>query len=245
MKVIVVLPAYNAARTLEKTIADLPKGAYDDLLLVDDASNDETVEIAKKLGLKVYVHPQNLGYGGNQKTCYREALKLGADIVVMVHPDYQYDPRVVPYMVGLIKDGICDIVLGNRIRSRAEALSGGMPLYKYFANRFLTIAENFFLGQNMGEFHSGMRAFNRASLEKINWQDNSNDFIFDQEILIQAVYFGFRIGDIPVPTKYFDEASSINFIRSVKYGLQTLAALTKFFVHKKGIVKFKMFSPRR
>lgn len=243
MKVIVVLPAYNAARTLGKTVADLPPGCYDDIILVDDASSDDTVAVARKLGLKVFLHADNLGYGGNQKTCYTEAMKLGADIIVMLHPDYQYDPRVVPYMVGLIKNGICDVVLGNRIRSRREALAGGMPLYKYFANRFLTIIENFFLGQNLGEFHSGLRAFRRDVLEKINWRNNSNDFVFDQEILVQAVFFEYRIGDIPVPTKYFKEASSINFSRSVKYGLSTLLVLAKFFLHKKGIMKFKMFEP--
>lgn len=245
MKVVVVLPAYNASKTLEKTIGDLPEGSYDDLILVDDASSDDTVAVAKKLGLKVFAHTKNLGYGGNQKTCYTEALKLGADIVVMVHPDYQYDPRVVPYMVGLIRDGICDIVLGNRIRTRKEALIGGMPLYKYFANRFLTIIENFILGQNLGEFHSGLRAFKREVLERINWRENSDDFVFDQEILIQAVYFGFRIGDIPVPTRYFKEASSINFVRSIKYGLLTLLTLMKFLLHKSGIIKFKIFKPAK
>ncbi len=244
MKVIVVLPAYNASKTLEKTLKQLPGGCYDDVILIDDASADNTVEIAKKLGLKIFTHPKNLGYGGNQKTCYAEALKMGADIIVMVHPDYQYDPRVVPYMVGLIKDGICDIVLGNRIRTRREALYGGMPVYKYFANRFLTIIENFFLGQNLGEFHTGLRAFRRGVLEKINWQLNSNDFVFDQEILVQAVFFGYRIGDVPVPTKYFPDASSIDFSRSIKYGLSTLLAVVKFFLHKKGLTKFKIFEPR-
>lgn len=245
MKTIVVLPAYNAEKTLAQTVAALPRGSYDDIILVDDASGDNTVGEAHRLGIKTFVHEKNRGYGGNQKTCYTEALKLGADIVVMVHPDYQYDPRVVPHMTGLIKDGVCDIVLGNRIRTRRETLSGGMPAYKYFANRFLTMTENFILGENMGEFHSGLRAFSRAALERINWTLNSDDFVFDQEILIQAAYLGLKMGDVPVPTKYFEEASSIDFWRSVKYGSATLVTLGKYILHKNSLLKYKMFAPRK
>lgn len=239
-KTIIVMPAYNAEKTLQQTLDDIPKGCANEIILVDDASKDNTAELAKKLGLKVIVHEKNLGYGGNQKTCYREALKAGADIVVMLHPDYQYDPKLVPYLSGLIKGGICDIVLANRIRTRKEAIKGGMPLYKYIFNRMLTFIENFFLGLNLGEYHTGYRAFSRKVLETIRWEDNSNDFVFDQEILIQAAAHEFRIGEIPVPAKYFEEASSINFVRSSKYGLETLLSVAKFLLHKTGIAKFKI-----
>jgi len=243
-KIIVVMPAYNAEKTLEATVIDIPPGIVDEIILVDDCSKDNTVEVAKKLGLKVIVHERNFGYGANQKTCYREALKDGVDIVVMIHPDYQYDPRLTPYLVGLIKDGICDVMLGNRIRTRKEALAGGMPLYKYLANRILTVIENLFLGQNLGEWHSGFRAYSRKVLETIPWEKNSNDFVFDQQILIQSAYFGFRIGDIPVPAKYFSEASSINFKRSVKYGIEIFLTLLKLGIHKMGIKKYALFLPK-
>jgi len=243
-KIIVVLPAYNAAKTLEITVKYIPVDIVDEIILVDDCSQDNTVEIAKKLGLKVIVHQKNLGYGANQKTCYREALKDGADIIVMIHPDYQYDPRLTPYLIGLIREGICDVMLGNRIRTREEALAGGMPLYKYLANRILTIIENLLLGQNLGEWHSGFRAYSRKVLEIISWEKNSNDFVFDQQILIQAAYFGFRIGDIPVPAKYFAEASSINFRRSVKYGIEIFLTLLKLALHKLGIRKYALFFPK-
>jgi len=235
------MPAYNAEKTLERTLADIPKGSADEIILVDDASKDHTAALAQKLGLKVFVHPKNLGYGGNQKTCYTNALADGADIVVMLHPDYQYDPRVVPYLSGLIKDDICDIVLATRIRTRVEALKGGMPAYKYFFNRLLTLVENLFLGLNLSEYHTGYRAFSRKALEAIPWQENSNDFVFDQEILIQASYFGLRIGEIPVPAKYFDEASSINFSRSLKYGLETLWAVLKYIAAVLKIYKSPIF----
>lgn len=243
-KIIAVLPAYNAEKTLEATVKDISPGIVGEIILVDDCSKDNTVGIAKKLGLKVIVHQENLGYGANQKTCYREALKDGADIVVMIHPDYQYDPRLTPYLVGLVKDGICDVILGNRIRTRKEALSGGMPLYKYLANRFLTAIENILLGQNLGEWHSGFRAYSRKVLETIPWEDNSNDFVFDQQFLVQAAYFGFRIGDIPVPAKYFPEASSINFCRSVKYGIEIFLTLLKLALHKIGVKKYALFIPK-
>jgi glycosyltransferase involved in cell wall biosynthesis len=240
-KVVIVMPAYNAEKTLKKTLEDIPKGSYDHIILVDDASKDNTAGLAKELGLKVIVHPKNIGYGGNQKTCYRTALADGADIVVMLHPDYQYDPRIVPYLAGLIKEDICDIVLATRIRTRNEAISGGMPPYKYLFNRMLTFIENLFLGLNLSEYHTGYRAFSKNALEKINWEKNSDDFVFDQEILIQAVYFGLRIGEIPVPAKYFEEASSINFSRSTKYGLETLLSVLKFIINKTGLIKFAMF----
>jgi len=241
-KTVVVMPAYNAAKTIEKTVSDISKEFVDDIILVDDCSKDRTVEIARNLGLKVIVHEKNTGYGGNQKTCYTEALKNDADIIIMLHPDYQYDARVIPSLVSFIKDGICDVMLGNRIRTRKEAISGGMPLYKYFANRFLTIFENLILGQNLGEWHSGLRAYSKKVLQTIPWRNNSDDFVFDQQFLIQCAYFGFRIGDIPVPAKYFEEASSINFIRSIKYGIETLLTIAKLFLHKFGLTKCSLFS---
>jgi len=241
-KTVVVMPAYNAAKTIEKTVIDIYKEIVDDIILVDDCSKDRTVEVTRNLGLKVIVHEKNTGYGGNQKTCYTEALKNDADIIIMLHPDYQYDARVIPSLVSFIKDGICDVMLGNRIRTRKEAISGGMPLYKYFANRFLTIFENLILGQNLGEWHSGLRAYSKKVLQTIPWRNNSDDFVFDQQFLIQCAYFGFRIGDIPVPAKYFEEASSINFIRSIKYGIETLLTIAKLFLHKFGLTKCSLFS---
>jgi len=245
MKTIVVMPAYNAEKTLEQTLAAIPAGSADEIILVDDASRDNTAELARKLGLKVIVHEKNKGYGGNQKTCYRAAIDAGADIVVMVHPDYQYDPRLVPVMADLIKNDICDIVLANRIRTRGEAIAGGMPVYKYIFNRILTVIENLFLGLNLGEYHTGYRAYSRKTLELIRWELNSDDFVFDQEILIQAAVLGLRIGDIPVPAKYFDDASSINFSRSVKYGLQTLYGLVRFTLHKIGITRYEAFTAKK
>ena len=243
-KVIIVMPAYNAEKTLKKTLDAIPKGSADEIILVDDASKDNTAKVAKELGLEVVIHPKNLGYGGNQKTCYRQALAHGADIVVMLHPDYQYDPRLAPILANLIKEDVCDIVLANRIRTRREALAGGMPLYKYFFNRMLTFIENLFLGLNLGEYHTGYRAFSRKALETIPWQANSDDFVFDQEILIQAAHFQLRIGEIPVPAKYFEEASSINFMRSTKYGLETLLNIGKYLLNSTGLIKFKMFKTR-
>lgn len=237
MKKIIVLPAYNAARTLKETVASLPAGTFDEVLLVDDCSSDGTYELALQLGLKAVRHPRNRGYGGNQKTCYALALERGADIVVMLHPDYQYDPRVIPFMTGIIEDGICDVVLGNRIRTRAEALSGGMPVYKYLANRFLTVIQNLAAGQNLGEWHSGLRAYSRAALEKINWTDNAEGFAFDSQYLFQAAYKGLRLGDIPVPARYFPEASSIAFAGGLRYGLLTLLAAAEFLLNKTGLVR--------
>lgn len=243
-KVIVVMPAYNAEKTLERTLADIPPGSVDSIILVDDCSKDNTVTLARKLGLKVIQHETNKGYGGNQKTCYRTALEDGADIVVMIHPDYQYDSRLVPYLTGIIKDGICDVVCGNRIRTRQEALQGGMPFYKYLANRFLTIIENTSMGQNLGEWHSGMRAYSRKVLETIPWEKNSDDFVFDCEFLVQAAGFGFRLGDIPVPARYFEEASSINFRRSTRYGLESLKTILRYHLHRWKIWPCPLYDPR-
>ena len=224
-KVIVVMPAYNAEKTLAKTVESIPAGVADEIIVVDDNSKDRTKEAARALGLTTVVHEKNKGYGGNQKTCYAEALKKGADVVIMLHPDYQYDPRLVPYLAGLIADDVCDFVCGNRIRSRREALDGGMPWWKYLFNRLMSITENFWTGQNLGEWHSGMRAYSRKTLETLPWELNSDDFVFDQQFLHQAAFLGLRIGDIPVSARYFDEASSISFRRSVVYGLSTLGVM--------------------
>ena len=245
MKIIAVLPAYNAEKTLEKTIRDIPPGAVSEIILVDDGSKDGTVELSRKLGLATIVHEKNLGYGGNQKTCYREALKRGADIVIMIHPDYQYDARLAPIMTGLISAGICDVVLGNRIRTRWEALRGGMPLYKYVFNRMLTAFENSATGQNLGEWHSGLRAYSREVLETIPWELDSDDFVFDQQFLIQAAACRFRLGDVPVAARYFPEASSINFRRSVVYGLSTLLLLAQFLLHRLGLWRCALLTPKR
>ncbi|HUG93811.1 MAG TPA: glycosyltransferase family 2 protein [Planctomycetaceae bacterium] len=244
-RTVVVMPAYNAGRTLRKTVADIPPGAADEIILVDDLSSDDTVEVARELGLTVVEHRRNRGYGANQKTCYRQALERGADFVVMIHPDYQYDSRVVDAAVRFLKLGICDVVIGSRIRTRREARAGGMPRYKYFANRVLTGLENLALGQNLGDFHSGFRAYSRRVLETIPFERNSDDFVFDTEFLAQAVYFGFRIGDVPVPVRYFDEASSINFRRSVTYGLSTLGVLGRFWLHRLQLVRCGLFDGQR
>lgn len=239
-KVIAVLPAYNAERTLAATVGDIPPGSVDEVLLVDDCSQDRTIEIARQMGLTVIQHERNTGYGGNQKTCYRYCLEHGADVVVMIHPDYQYDARVIPHAVGMIELGICDVILGNRIRTRAEAVACGMPWWKYLSNRGLTLFENMALGQNLGEFHSGFRVYRRSVLETIPFEVNSDDFVFDTQFLCQAVRFGFRLGDVPVPVRYFDEASSINFRRSTKYGVETLKTVGQFWLDRCGL-KSKLF----
>ncbi len=238
------MPAYNAEKTLLKTYRDIPAGIADKVIVVDDDSHDKTVAIAKKLHLPVFVHKNNLGYGGNQKTCYREALRMGAEIVVMIHPDYQYDATLTEELVKPIIEGRFDIMLGSRIRSRSEALAGGMPLYKYLSNRFLTLIENLFLGLNLSEYHTGFRAYRKEVLEKLPFQRFSNDFVFDQEILISAHAAGFRMGEIAVPVRYFPEASSINFFRSMKYGLMILYIL---FLYLLFLMKFRItiFSFRR
>jgi len=235
------MPAYNAAKTLVKTFDDIPKKYRKNVILVDDGSWDRTTKIAKKLGIKAFVHPQNRGYGGNQKTCYTLALSEGADVVVMIHPDYQYDSRLTGEIVEPVLAGRFDIMLGSRIRTRKEALEGGMPLYKYFSNRFLTMLENVVLGQNLSEYHTGYRAFDRKVLEKLPFHKFSDDFVFDQDILISASNYGYKIGEIQVPVRYFPEASSINFKRSVKYGFGILWALARYSLERTSFVHFKIF----
>jgi glycosyltransferase involved in cell wall biosynthesis len=241
--VMVVLPAYNAASTLERTIAEIPGEIVDDLLLVDDASKDETVEVAARLGLPHVAHPRNRGYGGNQKTCYTEALRRGADIVVMLHPDYQYTPKLIGAMAWLVASDEFDVVLGSRILGKG-ALAGGMPLYKYVSNRFLTAAENVLLGVKLSEYHTGYRAFSREVLQTLPLEENSDDFVFDNQMLAQAAVFGFRIGEISCPTKYFPEASSINFRRSVVYGLGVLGTAVSYRLHRWGLWRCPLLEPR-
>jgi len=241
MKIIAVMPAYNAARTLEPTVRDIPRGTIDEIILVDDASTDNTVEVACKLGLTVVRHEQNRGYGANQKTCYTLALEHGADIVVMIHPDYQYDSRLTPYFAGFLRDRYFDVMLGSRIRTRKEALEGGMPLYKYVANRGLTLIENICTGMNFSEWHTGFRAFTREVLETIPWQLNSDDFVFDSQMLLQCVSHGFRIGEIPVPVRYHDASSSINLKRSITYGCLTLKATGDYLLHRARIRRSPLF----
>ncbi|MFM7166578.1 MAG: glycosyltransferase family 2 protein [Planctomycetaceae bacterium] len=240
-RIVAVMPAYNAETTLERTVGDIPAGTVDEIILVDDCSRDRTVEVALRLGLTVIQHQRNTGYGGNQKTCYTEALRRGADIVVMIHPDYQYDSRVIPVAAELIRLGNVDFVMGSRIRTRSEALEGGMPVWKYIANRCLTIFENVILGQNLGDFHSGFRAYRREVLETVPWSLNSDDFVFDTQFLAQSVFFGFRLGDIPVPVRYFAEASSINFRRSTRYGLLTLWVMLQFCLNRLGLLRSAIF----
>lgn len=242
-KVTVVMPAYNAETTLERTFRDIPAGSVDEIILTDDFSTDRTVEVAEHLGIRVIRHAENRGYGANQKTCYDAALERGADVVVMIHPDYQYDPSVIPFAVGFLEAGICDVIIGSRIRTRRETLDAGMPVYKYISNRLLTFTENFTLGQNLGDFHSGFRVYRREVLEKIDYRNNSDDFVFDTQFLAQAVYFGFRIGDIPIPARYFAEASSINFKRSVTYGLLTLKVMGDYILQRTGLVRSPLFRP--
>jgi glycosyltransferase involved in cell wall biosynthesis len=232
-KITVVLPAYNAEKTLEKTSAALDRGVVDDIILVDDCSRDRTVEVAHGLGLHVICHERNEGYGGNQKTCYRAALDRGADIVIMVHPDYQYAPELVPAMGWLIASGLFDVVLGSRILGTG-ALEGGMPRYKYAANRFLTASQNFLMGHKLSEYHTGYRAFSRKVLETLPLEENSNDFVFDNQMLAQAIYFGLRIGEVTCPTRYTAESSSIGFHRSIRYGMGVLRTAFLFRLDKLG-----------
>lgn len=226
------MPAYNASATLEQTVRDIPRDVVDEIILVDDDSQDKTLEIAEKLKLSVHKHEQNRGYGANQKTCYNLARQRNADIVVMIHPDYQYDPKLIKYFVDFIANGHFDVILGSRIRSRQEALANGMPLYKYISNRFLTILENTVTGRNLSEWHTGMRAYKKEVLEQIDYDNNSDDFVFDTQILFKIVEKGFSIGEIPVPVRYFPEASSINFRRSVWYGLGTLFECFKYLLKR-------------
>lgn len=241
-KIVVVLPAYNAARTLEKTYKEIPFDIVDDVVLVDDLSSDNTVSVGESLGIKhIITHDVNKGYGGNQKSCYNKALELGADIVIMLHPDYQYTPKLIPAMSSLIAQELYPCVLGSRILGKG-ALNGGMPIYKYIANRFLTLSENILIGQKLSEYHTGYRAFSREVLEKISYNKNNDDFIFDNEMLSQIFMAGFEIAEITCPTKYFDDASSINFSRSMKYGLGVLRVSFQHFFHKLGIKKNKIYS---
>jgi glycosyltransferase involved in cell wall biosynthesis len=238
-KIVAVLPAYNAGKTLEATVSELPN-TVDQTILVDDGSSDDTVALARKLGLGVYVHDGNYGYGRNQQTCYREALACGADIVVMVHPDYQYTPLLVTSMAAMIAYNVYDVVLGSRIIG-GGALKGGMPLYTYIANRGLTFFENLLLGAKFSEYHTGYRAFSRAVLTTLPLLENSDDFVFDNQMLAQCVHFGFRIGEVSCPTKYFEQASSINFRRSVRYGLGVLYTSLQYRLDKMNLVHFKLF----
>ena len=239
-KVVVVMPAYNAGMTLEQTYREIPKDLVDEVILVDDASKDETVQVAKRLGIHTVIHLANKGYGGNQKTCYREALRKGADIIVMLHPDYQYTPQLVPAIASMIASGVYDVVLGSRILV-GGTLVGGMPVYKYIANRCLTFAQNIIMNQKLSEYHTGYRAFSRRVLETLPLEHNSDDFVFDNEMLAQAAYFGFKIGEISCPTKYFTGASSINFKRSVQYGLGVLDTSIKYRLQKWGMAQYPIF----
>lgn len=244
-KIVVVLPAYNAEQTLEQTYNEIPLDIVDEVVLVDDASRDNTVDRAKSLGLEhVIRHEKNKGYGGNQKTCYNKALDLGADIVIMLHPDYQYTPHLIHSMAYLIANGVYPVVLGSRILGRG-AMKGGMPFYKYFSNRFLTLFQNLIIGEKLSEYHTGYRAFSSEVLRKINFEANSDDFVFDNQMLSQIFYAGYEIAEITCPTKYFKEASSINFRRSVKYGLGVLSVSIGHFLQKFGLVKLKIYSLKK
>jgi glycosyltransferase involved in cell wall biosynthesis len=240
-KVIVVLPAYNAARTLEQTFLEIPQDLVDEIILCDDASNDDTLAMARKIGIRHLIqHEENKGYGGNQKSLYNKALALGGDIIIMLHPDYQYTPRLIPAMVNLIGEELYPVVLGSRILGKG-ALQGGMPRYKYLANRFLTMTQNLLVNYKLSEYHTGYRAFSRSVLEDINFNQNSDDFIFDNEMLSQIIYRGHQIAEVSCPTSYFEEASSINFRRSVKYGLGVLRVSLQHFMQRFGIAKFHMY----
>lgn len=240
-KIVVVMPAYYAGKTVKKTYSDLPHDLISETILVDDASDDETVQVAKKLGITVYQHKINTGYGGNQKTCYDQALRRNPDIVVMVHPDYQYDAKLVGVLCEPIVNGRTDIMLGSRIQTRKQVLAGGMPPYKYFANRLLTLVENLAMGLNLSEYHTGFRAFSAKALKTFPYHKFSDDFVFDQQILISAVSFGFNISEIPVPCKYFKEASSINFKRSLTYGGQILWTVFLYLLNQTGLLKSGLF----
>jgi len=229
-RVVVVLPAYNAVKTLRRTFEELPHDIVDHVILVDDASQDETSQLARQLGITTFVHPRNLGYGGNQKTCYREALRAGADVAIMVHPDYQYTPALVTAMASMVANGVYDTVLGSRMLGKS-ALKGGMPRYKYVANRILTLIENVALQRKLSEYHTGYRAFSRQVLQSLPLEENSNDFVFDNEMLAQIVAFGYSIGEVSCPTRYFRDASSISFARSIRYGLGVLDVCLKYRLH--------------
>jgi glycosyltransferase involved in cell wall biosynthesis len=240
-KRIVVMPAFHAGRTLEVTWRELPRDIIDDIIVVDDASDDDTVAVARRLGLEVILHPRNMGYGANQKTCYREALARGADIVVMVHPDYQYEPRLVTAMAAMITSGVYDMVIGSRILG-GGAIKGGMPLWKYVANRVLTLFENLLLGAKLSEYHTGFRAYRRGLLEAMPWAGNSDDFVFDNQMLAQAIVGKYRIGEISVPTRYFAAASSIDFPRSLRYGFGVVGTTLLAFLARFGLYRHRLFA---
>ena len=242
-KVVVIMPAYNAEKTLLKTYKEVPRDIVDEVIITDDFSSDRTVEIARRLDLTLLVHDENRGYGGNQKTCYRAALEAGTDIVIMLHPDYQYTPMLIPAMAHLIASGEYDVVLGSRILSKG-ALAGGMPLYKYIANRALTFLQNLLLGHKLSEYHTGFRAFRREILERLPLAENSDDFLFDNQILAQVIFFGYRIGEISCPARYEKESSSINFRRSVIYGFGVLWTSIQFVLHRLGLVRFAIFDSK-
>jgi glycosyltransferase involved in cell wall biosynthesis len=244
-KVVVVLPAYNAELTLEKTYKEIPFDLVDEVILCDDASRDKTVAKAEEVGIRhILIHEQNKGYGGNQKSLYNKALELGGDIVIMLHPDYQYTPKLIPSMVNIIGEELYPVVLGSRILGRG-ALAGGMPLYKYIANRFLTLVQNLLVNYKLSEYHTGYRAFDRKVLETINFNENSDDFVFDNEMLSQIIYAGFHIGEVTCPTKYFEEASSINLPRSIRYGLGVLRVSFNHFLQRLNLARFKMYQKRQ
>jgi len=240
-RVVVIMPAYNAEKTLKKTYDEIPKEIVDEVIVTDDHSTDKTVEVAKKIGLDVYVHEENKGYGANQKTCYKKALEKNADVVIMLHPDYQYPPRLITAMAGLIVSGMFDVVLGSRVLG-GMALKGGMPLYKYISNRILTLVENILLGQKISEYHTGYRAFSKEVLSKLPILENSDDFLFDNQMLAQVVYFGFKIGEITAPSQYTKESSSIGFKRSIVYGIGVLSTATNFVLQKLKVSKFSIFN---
>lgn len=241
-KIVVVMPAYNAARTIEKTYREIPLDLVDHVVVTDDASPDETVEVARRLGLHTLVHEINRGYGGNQKTCYTEALRLGADVVIMLHPDYQYTPKLLPAMISMLTDGPFDVVLGSRILG-GRARAGGMPLYKYIANRVLTASQNLLCNAKLSEYHTGYRAFTRRVLESLPLLENSDDFVFDNQMLAQIIHNGFSIGEVSCPAAYFEEASSIGFRRSVRYGLGVMAVSVQLFLQRRGWATFPIFDP--
>jgi glycosyltransferase involved in cell wall biosynthesis len=241
-RVTVVMPAYNAEKTLEKTYSEIPHDIVDDIILTDDASQDRTAEIARKLNIKTFVHINNKGYGGNQKTCYQEALRIGSDIVIMLHPDYQYTPKLITAMASMIAYGVFDAIIASRILGN-KAIDGGMPLYKYISNRFLTAVENFIIQQKLSEYHTGYRAFSAEVLRKIPLLENSDDFVFDNEMLLQTMYFGFNVGEVSCPAKYFDDASSISFRRSVTYGIGVIHTSIKYFMSKRGSKLYQIFNP--
>ena len=236
------MPAYNAEKTLQKTYDEIPKDIVDEIILTDDASKDKTVKVAESLGIETHVHTKNKGYGGNQKTCYKAALDVGADITIMLHPDYQYTPKLIAPMASMIAEGVFDAVIASRILGN-KAMEGGMPFYKYVSNRFLTLTENAIINQKLSEYHTGYRAFSRKVLENIPLMENSDDFVFDNQMLCQALYFGFEVGEISCPALYFDDASSISFSRSITYGIGVLKTSLKYALAKRGMGHFKIFNP--